>query len=261
MSELARKYVLWGVAGGVLQFALIAMIAFSGSDEPSIRSAGTAPGESKTSVQASAAHATGRTRQPARSARRPTRQVSLHATSEPDSSTDETASTASSEDEAPSTPDAAGTPVDAGGGAEEPGPAAASPPEGSDGPVGETPADLPPAEPSPPPGVDSADEPQPAPEAAAPAPPSSLAVSAELGPAGIEHLIRDVFGDQGDKAVEVARCESELNPKAQRGQFLGLFQMGAHERADYGHSTDPLKQIQAAYRLFRERGWQPWTCA
>ncbi len=77
----------------------------------------------------------------------------------------------------------------------------------------------------------------------------------------VENKIREVFGADGEKAVQVARCESELRPQAQRGEYLGLFQMGANERADYGHGPDAEAQIRAAHALFRERGWQPWTCA
>ena len=92
-------------------------------------------------------------------------------------------------------------------------------------------------------------EPQPPPKAMDP---SSLPV---------EEMIRHVFGPDGDKAVRVARCESTLRPHAKKGQFIGLFQMGANERADYGHGPDALAQVRAAYELFRDRGWQPWTCA
>ncbi|HEX2054560.1 MAG TPA: hypothetical protein VHJ78_12650 [Actinomycetota bacterium] len=83
----------------------------------------------------------------------------------------------------------------------------------------------------------------------------------DLASLPIEEMIRKVFGPQGDKAVEVARCESTLRTHARSGQFLGLFQMGENERADYGHGPDALAQVKAAYALFLDRGWQPWTCA
>lgn len=98
--------------------------------------------------------------------------------------------------------------------------------------------------------------PPPAPEAA-PVPEQPV----ELADMPIEEMIREVFGDQGDKAVEVAFCESTMRTHAKRGQYLGLFQMGANERADYGHGPDAPAQIQAAYALFQDRGWQPWACA
>jgi hypothetical protein len=77
----------------------------------------------------------------------------------------------------------------------------------------------------------------------------------------IEELIRHVFGPEGDKAVAVARCESTMRTHAKKGQFLGLFQLGANERADYGHGPDALAQVLAAHELFLDRGWQPWACA
>ncbi len=93
------------------------------------------------------------------------------------------------------------------------------------------------------------------PPAPAAAPPPS-----DIGSLPIEDMIRHVFGPEGDKAVEVARCESTLRTHAQKGQFQGLFQLGANERADYGHGPDALAQVMAAHALFLDRGWQPWTC-
>jgi hypothetical protein len=94
-------------------------------------------------------------------------------------------------------------------------------------------------------------EPEPAP---APAP-------MDLAQLPVEEMIRQVFGPDGEKAVKVARCESTMRTQAKRGQFLGLFQMGANERADYGHGPDALAQVKAAFALFQARGWQPWECA
>ncbi|HEX2179660.1 MAG TPA: hypothetical protein VHL54_09130 [Actinomycetota bacterium] len=95
----------------------------------------------------------------------------------------------------------------------------------------------------------------------APAEPVKVPVPADLSSLPIEDLIRTVFGPEGEKAVQVARCESTLRPHAKKGQFLGLFQMGANERTEYGHGDDPLAQVLAAHALFLDRGWQPWTCA
>ncbi|HYN98314.1 MAG TPA: hypothetical protein VEU28_01425 [Actinomycetota bacterium] len=92
----------------------------------------------------------------------------------------------------------------------------------------------------------------------APAPSPKPVDVAELP---VEEMIRHVFGSEGDKAVQVAFCESTLSTEAKKGQFLGLFQMGANERADYGHGPDALAQVLAAHKLFLARGWQPWECA
>lgn len=86
-------------------------------------------------------------------------------------------------------------------------------------------------------------------------------IPVDLSSLPVEDLIRTVFGPEGEKAVQVARCESTMRPQAKKGQFLGLFQMGANERGEYGHGEDPLAQVLAAYALFLDRGWQPWTCA
>ncbi|MGQ0680665.1 MAG: hypothetical protein ACT4OM_13615 [Actinomycetota bacterium] len=91
--------------------------------------------------------------------------------------------------------------------------------------------------------------------------PSVVSVPVNLSLAPVEDLIRSVFGIHGDKAVQVARCESELETTARNGSFLGLFQLGDDERVAFGHGQDALTQIKAAYDLFLSRGWQPWTCA
>lgn len=78
----------------------------------------------------------------------------------------------------------------------------------------------------------------------------------------IPKIIYAVFGAYGTKAVNVASCESGLNPSAANGQYFGLFQMGEMERAIYGGSSlDPLEQTQAAYAYFLDSGsdWSPWS--
>jgi len=65
------------------------------------------------------------------------------------------------------------------------------------------------------------------------------------------------------QALRVARCESNLDPKAKNGQYLGVFQMGAHERRTYGHHhSNTWKQAQAAKRYWIATGktWGPWEC-
>jgi hypothetical protein len=83
-----------------------------------------------------------------------------------------------------------------------------------------------------------------------------------VAPAGPEAAIRYVFGPYADQAIDVARCESHLSTRAHNGQYQGLFQMGAHERAVYGDSSTALGQAQAAYRYFVASGrdWSPWSC-
>lgn len=71
-----------------------------------------------------------------------------------------------------------------------------------------------------------------------------------------------VFGPHCREALRVAHCESRYDTGAQNGQYLGLFQMGSHERATYGHGSTPYDQAVAAYRYFVASGrtWGPWSC-
>jgi hypothetical protein len=82
---------------------------------------------------------------------------------------------------------------------------------------------------------------------------------AELPPRA---AICDVFGENCDEAVAVAWCESRLDTKARNGQYLGLFQMGSHERELFGHGPSAHDQATAAHRYFVESGrdWSPWSC-
>lgn len=75
-------------------------------------------------------------------------------------------------------------------------------------------------------------------------------------------IVLQVFGPaHGPKAVAVALCESGLDPGAANGQYLGTFQMGAHERATYGHGHSVWAQARAARRYWRVSRWTPWACA
>ena len=74
--------------------------------------------------------------------------------------------------------------------------------------------------------------------------------------------ICSVFGPYCEEAVAVAWCESHLTTTAQNGQYLGLFQMGSHERSLFGHGTSAHAQALAAHRYFvvSGRDWSPWSC-
>lgn len=73
-----------------------------------------------------------------------------------------------------------------------------------------------------------------------------------------------VFGPYCSQAISVAACETggTFSTSAQNGQYLGLFQMGASERATYGHASDAYGQARAAFRYFVASGsdWSPWSC-
>jgi hypothetical protein len=77
--------------------------------------------------------------------------------------------------------------------------------------------------------------------------------------------IRQAWGGNDEEAIQVADCESGLNPKASSpdGRYLGLWQMRLETWHTYGGSGDPrdhspAEQTRAAWALFQERGWSPW---
>ena len=74
--------------------------------------------------------------------------------------------------------------------------------------------------------------------------------------------ICSVFGSRCDEAISIAWCESRLSTAAQNGQYLGLFQMGSHERSLFGHGYSAHAQARAAHRYFVRSGrdWSPWSC-
>jgi hypothetical protein len=78
------------------------------------------------------------------------------------------------------------------------------------------------------------------------------------------------------KAHRVAECESTasaperiarvrgLGRWARNGQYVGIFQLGVRERKRYGWyevGAPARVQVRSAIRLYRDRGWQPWSCA
>lgn len=269
MARIAlRKWICVGVLGGLLEFGIVYQVAFSDSESPAAESLRTAE---------SSGSKTGR------NARKAGRRTPRHVAS----------AVGTAGQAAPAVPTVA---VNTPAGTGNP-PAAPATPAGSATPQTQSTATTPPADDpltatlkaaasavaalpvslglnAPPvdgalipgipvslPGLPPIDEvedlakviPLPTPE---PSPPP-----VDVSKLPVEDLIRHVFGAEGDKAVAVARCESTMRTHAKKGQFLGLFQMGANERADYGHGPDALAQVLAAHALFLDRGWQPWACA
>lgn len=82
----------------------------------------------------------------------------------------------------------------------------------------------------------------------------------------IEGIRRGWDGDD-DEAIDVARCESGLNPRATNGPFLGLWQFRIETWRSYGGTGDPRDhspedQTRVAWKLHQNRGWAPWpSCA
>ncbi len=79
-----------------------------------------------------------------------------------------------------------------------------------------------------------------------------------------QQIICQVFGSDCPQALCHAYRESRFQTWAANGQYLGIFQMGSHERALFGHGSDAWSQARAAKRYFdNERahgrsGWGPW---
>jgi hypothetical protein len=90
---------------------------------------------------------------------------------------------------------------------------------------------------------------------------STRALYAELS-ASPRAAIRFVFEEYANQALAVSWCESRYDTGAQNGQYLGLFQMGSHERATFGHGSTAIAQAWAAWRYFEYSGrdWSPWSC-
>jgi hypothetical protein len=86
----------------------------------------------------------------------------------------------------------------------------------------------------------------------------------------VEEIIRAHFGAAGDAAVEVARCESSLNPSARNPAgpgYYGLFQISRDHAASFQAVTgrsfdsawnDPDANSQYARYLYNRSGWDPW---
>ena len=75
--------------------------------------------------------------------------------------------------------------------------------------------------------------------------------------------ICQVFGRRYCRqALSVSWCESRHSTTAQNGQYLGLFQMGSHERHMFGHGHTAHTQAVAAHKYFvlSGRDWSPWSC-
>ena len=74
------------------------------------------------------------------------------------------------------------------------------------------------------------------------------------------------FGRHGPavvaEAVEVAECESGLDPSARNGDHAGLFQLRLrfHRHRIDGDPYDALANAVGAERLYVEQGWSPWSC-
>lgn len=82
----------------------------------------------------------------------------------------------------------------------------------------------------------------------------------------IEQKIRAKWAGTGqeERAVRIAKCESGLNPHAKNNHSTatGIWQFLDRTWGDVGiaKTSNVDLQIEAAYRLWQSRGWQPWVC-
>ena len=102
----------------------------------------------------------------------------------------------------------------------------------------------------------------PAPQAFKVAPSSSQV--GNTAPPSIEAMILARFGAAGPHAVRVFRCESGLNPRAKNAHStaygIAQFLDSTWRSTGIAKTSDPALQIEAAYRLWHARGFQPWVC-
>lgn len=116
--------------------------------------------------------------------------------------------------------------------------------------------------------VQEVPEPTPVPEPTiAPEPTPEPTVIAAETPDTIPSIIcYSEFAWNCDQALSIAWCESRYNPEAVNpySGALGLFQMmpGYHWfRFQGGYWGDPWVNTIAAYSLWLEEGWEPWSCS
>lgn len=90
----------------------------------------------------------------------------------------------------------------------------------------------------------------------------------------IEKLICDVFGDDCEDALKIARCESGLRADAVGDNHLVFERDGVEYGRSYGPfqirhlptRPDPEKllnaefNVQYAKQMFDVQNWSPWTC-
>lgn len=127
-----------------------------------------------------------------------------------------------------------------------------------------TPTPVPPTPTRPAPVAPAPAAPTPTPATQAPVAPTSQPVSGSY-----TDMIYQVFGSTyGPGAVNVAMCESTMNPNAYNGALgaSGLFQIIPSTFASTSYAGqsvfDPMVNIEAAHEIFVRDGysWSEWSC-
>jgi hypothetical protein len=93
-------------------------------------------------------------------------------------------------------------------------------------------------------------------------------VAAKFTPTEVEQIIRDAWPDDlEDRAIAIARRESNLAPRAANFCCYGLFQIYYRWHKSWLTSIgitrarqllDPKLNALAAYKLYQRNGWGPW---
>ena len=93
-------------------------------------------------------------------------------------------------------------------------------------------------------------------------------VATKVTPTEVEQIIRDVWPDDlEDRAIAIARRESNLAPRAVNFCCYGLFQIYYKYHTSWLPSVgvtnakqlfDPKLNALAAYKLYQRNGWGPW---
>lgn len=85
-------------------------------------------------------------------------------------------------------------------------------------------------------------------------------------PDDIKTLIRQEFGDQGDYAVKIAKCESQLDPSKIGDKQMDYWSYGLFQINRTWHKypekvlLDPVQNVKIAKQIYDKGGWNRWSC-
>ena len=76
-----------------------------------------------------------------------------------------------------------------------------------------------------------------------------------------ERIIFEVFGEDAEVAIRIAKAESGLNCRAvgDSGKSIGLFQINKVHWHKYGNLYDCRENARAAYDIYKASFWYPWS--